>query len=59
MIVVTWRSHLARSRMLMERCFDGEILMVEDHLPMTRWKWVEEFFYQSGAWVKTQILRGC
>ena len=58
-VVVTWRAHVARSRMLVERCFDGEIRMVEDHLPMDPAHWAREFAYQSGAWVKTQVLRDC
>ena len=58
-VVVTWRAHAARSRMIVERCFDGDLRMVEDHLPMRWWDWVYEVAYQSGAWVKAQVLRGC
>lgn len=58
-VVVTWRSHIARSRLLVERCFDGDVRMVEDHLPMDTGRWWSEFLYQSGAWVKTQLTRDC
>lgn len=57
--VVTSTPHAARTRMLMERCTDAEVLVwtvEEERGPVG---WVQASVYQSAAWVKAQLARGC
>lgn len=58
--VLTSTPHLARTRLLMERCTDAEVLMwpVGDG-PGGVGGWAQAFVYQSAAWVKTQLVRDC
>ncbi|WP_256841522.1 hypothetical protein [Ornithinimicrobium cryptoxanthini] len=57
--VITSTPHAARTRLLMERCTDAEVLIwtVDDDRDLGGW--AREFAYQSAAWVKTQVVRGC
>lgn len=57
--VVTSTPHAARARLLFERCTSAEVLIwtVDEERGLRAW--ADEFVYQSAAWVKTQVLRGC
>jgi uncharacterized SAM-binding protein YcdF (DUF218 family) len=57
--VVTSTPHSARTRLLMERCTDAEVLVWPVDGDRGLLSWAGQFVYQSGAWVKTQILRDC
>ncbi|MGC5584681.1 hypothetical protein ACPYOC_10095 [Ornithinimicrobium sp. W1665] len=59
--VMTSTPHAGRTRLLMERCTDAEVLLwttdaATDRSLRGR---VRAGLYQSAAWVKTQVLRGC
>jgi hypothetical protein len=58
--VLTSTPHAARARMLAERCTDAEVLVwtvgVEPHGVRG---WAGAFVYQSAAWAKAQLVRGC
>ncbi len=53
--VVTWPTHVSRSRMLIGRCFDGDVQMVsyDDHMG-TQGR-INENLYQSGAFLKAFV----
>lgn len=57
--VFTSTAHAARTRMLMERCVPAQISIwaYPQHLSVRAW--LGEFVYQSGAWVKAELLRSC
>lgn len=57
--VVTSTPHAARTRLLMERCTDAEVLVWPVDGERRLLDWAGQFIYQSGAWVKTQVLRDC
>ncbi|WP_134772058.1 ElyC/SanA/YdcF family protein [Ornithinimicrobium flavum] len=59
--VITSTPHTARARMLMERCVDADILMwpVERDERRSWSAWLGSFVYESGAWVKTQVVKDC
>lgn len=59
--VLTSTAHAARARMLVERCTDAEVLMwtLQDRPDPGVVAWAEAFVYQSAAWVKAQVERGC
>jgi hypothetical protein len=57
--VLTSTPHAARTRLLMERCTDADVLLwtVEDQRGAGAW--LDAFVYQSAAWVKTQLEPDC
>ena len=58
--VLTSTVHAARTRMLMERCVDAEVLMwTTDERPRGVVGTLRGFVYQSAAWAKAQVVRGC
>lgn len=59
--VMTSTPHAARTRMLMERCTDADVLVWATDAGADRSLrgWAQAAVYQSGAWVKAQLLRGC
>ena len=59
--VMTSTPHAARTRMLMERCTDaGPLVWATDAgADRSLRGWAQAAVYQSGAWVKAQLLRGC
>lgn len=58
-IVVTFRPHISRARFILERCFLGDLIMVEspEHVPLSRW--VFEYFYQTTGYLRAVLERGC
>ena len=59
LVVITWTSHISRSRMLIERCFAGELQMTDYPRRMSVTGWLAEYAYQSGAFVKALASFGC
>lgn len=58
--VITSTPHAARTRLLMERCVDAEVLIwTYDDGGRSLEGWARAFVYQSGAWVKAQLHRSC
>lgn len=58
-LVVTSTYHVARARFLFERCFAGEVLVADDGLEIDALQWVNQYLYQSAAFVKALLLPGC
>jgi uncharacterized SAM-binding protein YcdF (DUF218 family) len=59
-IVVTSTYHVSRARMIIRRCYHGEILMVtpgSEHISLK--SWVFQYGYQSAAWLVGQVQRSC
>jgi len=58
-IVVTVTTHVARTRLLFDRCIaDGvQVLGVDDDMPFGAWLW--QFAYQTGGFVKALATPGC
>lgn len=57
--VLTHRSHLGRAGILVRRCFDGrvdQLASTERYVPLT---WVLRLVYETGAWTKMALTRGC
>ncbi len=57
--VLTHRSHLSRAGVLLRRCFSGEVVLVASGERYTPLYWVFRFLYETGAWVKVGLSRGC
>jgi hypothetical protein len=58
-IVVTARPHISRARLIVERCFPGEIIMVESPHPMPWHRWIYEYAYQTAAFGRALLFTGC
>ncbi|MDV6292736.1 YdcF family protein [Rhodococcus aetherivorans] len=58
-IVVTFTPHISRARFILQRCFDGELIMVASPVEMWPWKWVSEYVYQTAGYVKAELDPGC
>lgn len=57
--VITFTPHITRARLLMERCFPGEVRMLADAAPLHLGDWVYSYVYQTGAFVKVALNPGC
>ncbi|MGO1183376.1 MAG: hypothetical protein ACTHZ5_14060 [Micrococcaceae bacterium] len=58
-MVVTMIPHLTRTELYFRRCFDGEILTVNDERPLEGAVWARQFFYESAAFVRYAFSWGC
>ncbi|UQX88600.1 YdcF family protein [Jatrophihabitans telluris] len=58
-MVVTSTFHISRARVIVRRCFPGQVSMVDTrrHIPLSQWAY--EFSYQTGAWIKAGLNRDC
>lgn len=63
-IVISWRYHLPRIRMIFDQCFDSPTRMatmrdVPRDYPFSVAKWQYTYLYQYGAWVKAEVQGRC
>lgn len=56
---LTYRQHVARSRLLLERCYAGELDVLSFDYPAVPRGHLREFIYQSGGFVKAWLTPGC
>lgn len=59
LIVVTARPHISRARLILERCFSGEISMVEGPDPISWRRWIYEYVYQTAGFIRAMFERDC
>src|SRR5699024_4080346 len=58
--IVTMRPHATRSSWYFQRCFDGQISVVDDEvLSLSVLQWARQFVYETGAMAKFAMSRGC
>lgn len=58
-MVVTMRSHMTRAEILFNRCFTGDISMIDEGRPVTFVSGVYQFFYETAAFVKNVFTPTC
>jgi len=58
-IVVTFRPHISRARYILERCFGGDLIMVESPAKISVARWVYEYAYQTAGFIRAQFESGC
>ncbi len=58
-IVVAYPPHISRARYIMEKCFDGALIMsaAPSGLSVTEWAWM--YGYQSAGYLKSVLGGGC
>lgn len=57
--VLSQRSHMTRTRVLMERCYNGDVRMVPRGRQSGVAIWLRALVYESGAMVKTWLTPEC
>ena len=57
--VITIRTHLTRTRVIMTRCWDGDIVYLDSGEHLDPWYWGYQFAYQTAGFVKVGLQRGC
>jgi len=58
-IVVTARQHISRARFILERCFDGDLVMVASPTHMSVARWAFEYVYQTAGYLRAALEPGC
>jgi uncharacterized SAM-binding protein YcdF (DUF218 family) len=58
-IVVTFRPHISRARFILEKCFDGELIMVESPAKISISRWLYEYVYQTAGYLKALVNNPC
>ena len=57
--VITIRPHLTRTRVIMERCWGGDIAYLDSGESLDPWYWAYHFLYQAAGFAKVALQRGC
>lgn len=58
-IVVTARTQISRARYILQRCFEGELIMSEIPTPVPGPRLITEYFYQSAGYLRAFFEPGC
>lgn len=58
-IVVTLRSHVSRARQIVERCYDGDLVVVASRTHLNAFKWVWQYAYQTAGYARAAFQSGC
>jgi hypothetical protein len=58
-IVVTFRPHISRARFILERCFDGDLVMVVSPAHISLPRWTFEYVYQTSGYLRAVLQPGC
>ncbi|WP_062465400.1 ElyC/SanA/YdcF family protein [Demequina soli] len=53
--VITTTPHLTRTRVIMGRCWDGDIAYISSGEHLAPWYWAYHYAYQTGAFVKVAL----
>jgi hypothetical protein len=59
LIVVAPTYHVSRARMIVKRCHGGRLRMVDAHVHIGPCLWAYSLLYQSAAFLKDAVRRGC
>lgn len=57
-MVVTSKYHISRARLIVQRCYSGQVLMVDARNPSFG-EWTYNLLYQTGAYAKALVHPGC
>lgn len=58
-LVLSPTFQLSRARILIKRCYSGDLQMVETPIAQNVWGWMNTLVYQTGATIKALVERGC
>lgn len=57
--VITFTPHIMRTRVLFDRCFDGDLVMVETDPERPLNEWAYQYAYQTAAFTKVAARPSC
>ncbi|MFV0286782.1 MAG: YdcF family protein [Demequina sp.] len=57
--VITFRPQVKRAEMLMERCFSGDLAMIDSGESLNTFDWVYQYVYQTGAFMRAGLTIDC
>ncbi|MCB0932636.1 MAG: YdcF family protein [Mycobacterium sp.] len=58
-IAVTFRPHISRARLILQRCFHGDLIMAASPADIAPAQWVYEYVYQTTGFVKALFADQC
>lgn len=58
-IVVTFRPHVSRARYILEQCFDGQLIMVDNPTDLSAARWALEYVFQTAGYLRAAVQPGC
>jgi hypothetical protein len=58
-IVVTYRPQISRARFILQRCFDGDLVMVASPTNLSVLGWAYQYVYQTAGYVRAVLQPGC
>lgn len=58
-IVVTFPPHISRARFILERCFDGDLVMAASPDRLSAVDWAFEYVYQTAGYARAALQPGC
>jgi uncharacterized SAM-binding protein YcdF (DUF218 family) len=58
-IVVTSRPHISRARVILEQCFDGDLIMVESPARLSVRGWAYQYVYQTAGYARAVLEPRC
>jgi uncharacterized SAM-binding protein YcdF (DUF218 family) len=58
-IAVTFRPHISRARYILQRCFDGDLVMVASPAHISLLDWAANYVYQTAGYVRAALQPGC
>lgn len=53
--VITFTPHIKRTQLYMDRCFDGDLAVVDSGESLDPWYWAYQYVYQTGAFMKAGL----
>jgi hypothetical protein len=57
--VITFTPHISRARVIMERCFGGELLMLDSGERLAPHSWAYQYLYQTVGFAKVAAMQSC
>lgn len=54
-VVITFTPHVARTRYIFEKCYEGDVTVVPVDEQLDAMEWIEQYFYQTAAFVKAWL----
>lgn len=58
-IVVTFKPHISRARYILEKCFNGDLVMVASPTHVSAFRWAYEYLYQTAGYLRAAFQPGC
>lgn len=58
-IVVTFRPHISRARYMVQKCFDGNLIMTESPADLSVEYWMWTYVYQTAGYIRAALQPGC